>query len=113
MMWHFRIFGLVVLCCRLRLPMRLPIRVRVVSSQHTPAILDRYGRRIVLGIEDAVTEFVEEATLKWFCEIISNHLRGGAVLDLDFPTLCTVSDKVISYINVSSPLAAGYPTIMF
>ena len=111
-MWHFRTIGLVVLCCCLQLPMRLSSRVRVVSSQHTPVILDRYGRRIILGIEDAVMEFVEESTLKWFCEIISNHLRGGAVLDLDFPTICTVSDKVISYIDVSSLLAAGRMTIL-
>ena len=32
---HFSSFGLLILSCRVRLPLRLPSRVRVLSSQHT------------------------------------------------------------------------------
>ena len=35
------------------------------------------------------------------------------MFDLDFPTVCTVGDKVISNIDVSGPLAAGCSAILF
>ena len=92
--------------------MRLASRVRVLSSQHTPVILDRHCRRISLYIEDPVTEFGEKSPLEGLGKEVSNHFRSRAVLNRNFPTICAISHKIVSDIDVPSPLAAGCTTIL-
>ena len=109
----FRAWCLVVLCCRQRLSVQLLSRMQAILSQHTPVILERHCQWINLDIKDAITELVEESSLKRLGEIVPEHLGHGTIFEFDFPTVYPISHKVVSNINVSCLFTAGCSTVLF
>ena len=66
--------------------------------QHTPAVQ-------VQWIHDHISEFIECSASQWLCHVVSDHVLGWTVLNMNFLSVNQICDVKILDMKMSSPFS--------